>query len=60
MNDLFQLLRCPRSKKKLIYDKSKNLLTSSDTGIEYDIIKDIPIIFLENRKISQIHLVYMN
>jgi uncharacterized protein YbaR (Trm112 family) len=41
--DLLEILGCPISKSKLIYEEKENVLICNDCGLKYIIENDIPI-----------------
>lgn len=53
--ELLDLLVCPLTKDKLIYDNKNNELISNKAGLAYPIIDDIPIMLPEKaRKLDQL------
>ena len=46
--ELLEILICPISKKKLVYDKSNNILISKSINLSYQIINGIPVL-LKNK-----------
>ena len=47
---LLELLRCPVSGDKLVYDKAKNCLISKKAGLAYPIVDGIPILLESEAK----------
>ena len=51
--DLLELIVCPVTKEKLVYDKKNNELRSKGAGVAYSIKNGIPIMLVsEARKIK--------
>lgn len=48
--ELLDLLVCPLTKDKLIYDNKNNELISNKAGLAYPIIDDIPIMLPEKAR----------
>ena len=44
---LLKVLVCPITKKKLIYDESKNVLLSKKAKLAYPIINGIPVLIVD-------------
>lgn len=50
---LLELLRCPVSGDKLVYDKINNCLISKKSGLSYPIVDGIPLLLeSEAKKLS--------
>lgn len=49
-SSLLDILACPITKDKLIYDQKKNELVSLKSGLAFPIIDGIPILLIENAR----------
>jgi uncharacterized protein len=45
--ELLDILVCPVSKAKLVYDEKENVLICNDCRLKYPIIDDIPVMLPE-------------
>ncbi len=53
-HSLLEVIRCPVSGDRLVYDKVRNKLISNKAGLEYPIVDGIPILLeAEATKISR-------
>ena len=52
-NELTSLLLCPKTLENLIYDEDKNLLISEESKNKYEIYKQIPLLFSQNKEIDK-------
>jgi uncharacterized protein YbaR (Trm112 family) len=48
---LLEILVCPKTGSKLIYDKKNNELISESAKLAYPIIDDIPVMLIEKARI---------
>ena len=48
---LLEILVCPKTGSKLIYDKENNELISESAKLAYPIIDDIPVMLIERARI---------
>ena len=48
--ELLQIIVCPVSKEKLIYDEENNCLMAKTSGLSYPIKSGIPIMIVEEAK----------
>jgi len=49
-SSLLDILACPITKDKLIYDQEKNELISLKSGLAFPIVDGIPILLVENAR----------
>lgn len=50
MEELLELLVCPHSKTKLIYDKERQELVSLESKLAYPIIDGIPVMLINKAR----------
>ena len=48
--DLINILVCPKTKSKLIYDKKNNELISKEAGLVFPIINGVPILTIDDAR----------
>lgn len=53
MNNLFDIVVCPKSKKKISIDSSSNRIVQKDNNFFYDMIDNIPVLFNQNNIIDE-------
>lgn len=49
-HELIQILRCPKSKSELYFDKETNELISYESNLAFKIIDGIPIMLIEKAR----------
>ncbi len=49
-HELLQILRCPKSKSELFYDKTTHELICFESKLAYKIIDGIPIMLIEKAR----------